>query len=543
MRIQQIKLTNFKRFTNLTIAGVPKTAKLVVLAGPNGIGKSSLFDGLHAWHQHAASGQGANWDNSYHVKHPDNSVNGWNRCVDVQFHDLEKKHIAKNAIYVRTAYRNQPDFEIRRLERKGAIVDEVRFHTLVDNDASVGANYERLVAQGVSDLFGGKIRETTFGQYYDAKIAEVGAIMTRMFPGLVLSDLGDPLAKGTFFFDKGVAKKFRYKNLSGGEKAAFDLILDLAVKRRDFDDTVFCIDEPEAHMGTRLQGTLLQELYDLLPENSQLWVATHSIGMMRKARDLQARSPDEIVFIDFDGHDFDQPHTLTPVKPTRAFWERVLSVALDDLAELVAPSDIVVCEGQAVGGRNAQHDAHCYETIFADEFPDTRFLSGGNCHDVESDRLALLQAIQALVRGCRVTRLRDRDELSSDEVDAKRRSGIRVLSRRNLECYLFDDDILAALCRAEGKPEAVNLVLAAKAERLADLALRESATDDLKKVAPLVYQDIRKILKLQGRGSDARAFMRSTLAPLVKPGMAVYDDLKRDVFGATTVANTVDSAA
>ena len=230
MKIKQIKLNNFKRFTNLTIANIPPDARLIVLAGPNGIGKSSLFDGLSAWHRHTASAEGANWDVSYHVKHSGGAVSDWSRCVDVQFHDHEGR-INKKAVYVRTAYRNQPDFEIRRLERKGAIVDEVRFNTLVENDAGVGANYERLVAQGITDLFGGKIRETTFGQYYDAKITEVGAIMTRMFPELALSDLGDPLAKGTFFFDKGAVKKFRYKNLSGGEKAAFDLVLDLAVKK------------------------------------------------------------------------------------------------------------------------------------------------------------------------------------------------------------------------------------------------------------------------------------------------------------------------
>jgi hypothetical protein len=37
--------------------------------------------------------------------------------------------------------------------------------------------------------------------------------------------------------------------LSGGEKAAFDLLLDLVIKRREFNDTVFFIDEPEAHMS------------------------------------------------------------------------------------------------------------------------------------------------------------------------------------------------------------------------------------------------------------------------------------------------------
>ena len=50
MRIKRIHLENFKRFTDLTIEGIPETAKLVVLIGPNGCGKSSLFDSFKTWH-------------------------------------------------------------------------------------------------------------------------------------------------------------------------------------------------------------------------------------------------------------------------------------------------------------------------------------------------------------------------------------------------------------------------------------------------------------------------------------------------------------
>ena len=49
MKIKSLKLKNFKRFTDLIIEGLPETAKLVVMIGPNGCGKSSVFDALNCY--------------------------------------------------------------------------------------------------------------------------------------------------------------------------------------------------------------------------------------------------------------------------------------------------------------------------------------------------------------------------------------------------------------------------------------------------------------------------------------------------------------
>ena len=51
MKIREVKLNKFKRFTDLTITDIPDTAKLVVLVGPNGCGKTSVFEGLNHWYK------------------------------------------------------------------------------------------------------------------------------------------------------------------------------------------------------------------------------------------------------------------------------------------------------------------------------------------------------------------------------------------------------------------------------------------------------------------------------------------------------------
>ena len=92
---------------------------------------------------------------------------------------------------------------------------------------------------------------------------EIQDAIRRLFTDVVLNDL-DILPKMEskgLTFDKGTSENLPYGNLSGGEKAAFDLLLDIFVKKVEYDDTVFCIDEPEAHMNPRLQGRLLEELW------------------------------------------------------------------------------------------------------------------------------------------------------------------------------------------------------------------------------------------------------------------------------------------
>lgn len=49
MKLKEIHLKKFKRFTDLTITAIPSSARLVVLVGPNGCGKSSVFDAFKVW--------------------------------------------------------------------------------------------------------------------------------------------------------------------------------------------------------------------------------------------------------------------------------------------------------------------------------------------------------------------------------------------------------------------------------------------------------------------------------------------------------------
>jgi predicted ATP-dependent endonuclease of OLD family len=272
MHVKSIRLRGFRRFHDLTIAEIPATARLVVMAGPNGSGKSSILDGFTLWHAyHGAPGAGL--DLSYHARQGDQRLTSF-EDVQIEFYEPvgADSDEQKKRFYVRSAYRNESDFTTAGLSNMGRAIDGRRVSRMLDSDARVNENYQRIVSKSFSDIFSGKFRDVNAGVLEDRYIGQLRDSMQRVFPDLVLSGVGNPLSNGSFYFTKGKVQDFHYKLLSGGEKAAFDLLLDFIVKSHEYDDTVYCVDEPELHMNPRLQADLVGEMLTILPDNSQLWV-------------------------------------------------------------------------------------------------------------------------------------------------------------------------------------------------------------------------------------------------------------------------------
>ncbi len=71
----------------------------------------------------------------------------------------------------------------------------------------------------------------------------------------------------------------------------------------------------------------------------------------------------------------------------------------------------------------------------------------------------------------------------------------------------------------------------AKAEALAASATRSNPSNDVKSAAGDIYVYAKRHLQLTGCGNDQMAFARNVLAPLIKPTMAVYRELRKDIFG------------
>ena len=540
MRLEKIKIQDFKRFANLEIINIPQTAKLILLTGPNGSGKTSLFEAFNYWMKLSAR-QDYSYDKDYYWRFKDlaqmpgdgNIIQRTWDNINPSFYGVvddirHNQEACRKTFYIRSAYRHSPDFTSEGLHRLDDILnDSGRASMLMLPESRVQDNYQRLVGISLESLYDKNQRDKTVGQISDELIGEVQQAMLRVFDGLVLEGPGNPLEGGTFRFTKGVVSNFHYKNLSGGEKAAFDLLLDFIIKRKKFDDTIFCIDEPELHMHTRLQAKLLEVIFSLIPNNCQLWLATHSIGMARKAAELYAANPGQVAFIDFHDQDFDQSVQLKPIQPGREFWKQMFHTALDDLAELVVPKYVVFCEGKRIGcgGRKPSFDVAVYKTIFGSQFPSVEFIPLGGTNEVQSDGDTFSLLLSKLAPGIKCWKIFDRDDRHDDEIQQLQTGGIQVLQRRDLESYLWDDEILKALCDLYGQPEKLSELLAEKQQALTVGAEQGKPADDIKAASGRLYNKCKQALGLTQCGNDAEAFARLTLAPLVKPGTSVYQAL------------------
>ena len=209
----------------------------------------------------------------------------------------------------------------------------------------------------------------------------------------------------------------------------------------------------------------------------------------------------------------------------------MLSIALDDLSERVAPETVVVCEGSSVGNRRKDFDATIYDRILGTHTPSVVFVSGGSSSQVEGTGNSIRGILASVLPKSNVIVLVDRDSKSPEEVQDFEANGGIVLQERHLESYLFADDVIETLVKEAQKPDLLSSALQVKNDALMASVGRGNPNDDLKSAAGEIYNGLKRLLELQRPGDNTETFMRDTLAPLVVPGTATYEQLKSATVG------------
>lgn len=519
MRIKEIQVKNFKRFDDLTIRGIGN-AKLVILVGANGSGKSSLLEACNTWHKQRKY---SIFEDTYHLKDRTNK----HHHIQIDFNKGLDGLDTNKIMHFRSAYRNEADFTIQNFQRLGKPNEHLELRRMIDNDVSISKNFQRLVGMSLEELFGNTSPDIKAKEVREKLIGKIQKSMKNIFEDLYLNGLKNPFEDGTFFFKKGKVDSFHYKNLSAGEKSAFDLLLDLVLKIEYFDDSVIFIDEPETHMHTTLQAKLMEEIYNLIPEQNQLWIATHSLGILQKAKELIANQKGDIAILDFSNMDFDEPTILEPTRLDRVIWERFLSLTIGEISNFIAPEAIVFCEGSLEGKKRWNFDASIYNKIFQKKYPNVTFISGGNCEDLLKDNHSGFLLLKELLENTKIFKLLDLDLQSDEEVRENEKKGLIILKRRHLETYLLDEEILRKFCEDKQLPDIDNIL--AQCEQY-----KRECQDNPKDAKGKIYNLLKTELIKAGQepkiGSNQDAFLSTCLYAYVTEDTQIYKELESVIF-------------
>ena len=432
MRIASLTLKNFKRFTDLEIGNLSEHAKLVLLVGSNGSGKSSVFDAFNflSPERNHSRGEVAAYDRKDKDKpfRIEAQMHGGGTITSVSGNRTSNLGNAPR-FFGRSSLRVVP--EIQRVSNAAAQIEQnidlPQFFTHEDRRffADV-AQFTSQIDKALRDpTFEGRQADTV--AIFRSHIAPFNDSLCRIFgesPATTIQiknfDNSDPQQAIQLYFTKG-GSTIPFDILSHGEKQIVILLMNFAVRRERYDDAIFFIDEMDLHLNTALQRNVLREIVEhWIPDGAQLWTATHALGFIEYADESE-----HAVIIDFDDLDFDLPHRLVPA-PRRHLDVFEIAVPRDSLSRLFSGRKVIACEGKD----NALYNAACDDNS-------RLFIPAGNAEQV----FGMVKANPNLWG------IRDRDFLLQTEIDQLRLlfPQYRVLPFYSIENLLFHPDNIASL--------------------------------------------------------------------------------------------------
>lgn len=533
MKVKKLRLKNgYKRFHDLTIDLGEQPKKIVVLVGPNGCGKSSVLDGM-LFHSsaHVKIGNTPARDNDYHSLNRMPNYNYQNVELELDQGIYTEVYAAKAKIgkastifSFRSPYRYNSKLKVTQTQAvEGIELNKYGASTASDLDGKMEENYRRLYIKYNRYL---NEKDCTPSQAKAHIIGQLNSSLKECLD-LEISSIGSvEESKGSLYFRKpDHPTEFDFNVLSSGEKEVVDIVLDLFLRKEEYSDTIFLLDEPELHINTSIQRNLMNEIDKLIPDTCQLWIATHSIGFLRTIQE-ELKEKTQIIHFKSDQRLASNAYTMTPIVPTTAAWRELFEIALDDITKLVCPRRLIYCEGRdrpSSSGDERGLDARVLNNIFSTKYQDTLFISSGGSTELEQRSDIAIAILGKVLPDLEVLLLKDRDMASGklttqndrDQYLANNEDHHRVLKRWEIENYLYDKEVLKAYCDKN------------------NLNFEEQNYDDF--VKDIVNQNLKdstgRIKNFCGiKTSINSEQFKVNLSACVMNTMDVYSELESDIF-------------
>jgi energy-coupling factor transporter ATP-binding protein EcfA2 len=158
MKIKRVRLKDFKRFDDLTIELGDSSARIVALVGPNGCGKSSVFD---AFEERQKDYEGANANETVEffakfmfARDPSGRMTSYQRSDAIQITtDGATQDFTKKSFHLRSPYRFTPKLNVSSITAQPNILDDTNRPTSsIAIDSRLEQNYQRMLGTAYDEF-------------------------------------------------------------------------------------------------------------------------------------------------------------------------------------------------------------------------------------------------------------------------------------------------------------------------------------------------------------------------------------------------------
>ncbi len=288
MKIKNLYIENEKRLKNLNInfENDEKILDVVVLAGVNGTGKTTVLEVIYDYFENFQNDK-----NKINIEldlEEENYINQNNISKETYLNNLIKDSIKKEktpkVIYVPAEINFQKvKFNLLALYKK-------RFLNKIDS--YIIADIPFYIQMRIINT-ANKESEKKLGNVRDEIIAEINGIFDILDMDTRLIGMSTETTEILPIFTNLSGDKFDINELSSGEKQLF--LRTLAIKMLNPENSIILIDEPELSLHPKWQQRIV-DVYRKIGENNQIIIATHSphiLGSVKKENIMLLDKDDE----------------------------------------------------------------------------------------------------------------------------------------------------------------------------------------------------------------------------------------------------------
>lgn len=271
-----------------------------------------------------------------------------------------------------------------------------------------------------------KNKEETFNEKEPTD--EYGMILEKVFPGYQFYDKKES-SPTDLFIKTPSGDIIPFSDLSSGEKEVFFTLCFF--QRHNVENAIISIDEPEIHLHPSLARQLIRTIQDIKSGN-QIWLATHNSEILDEAgreniwfiKRSQETNLAEVI------HSVDEKESLQALRDFFGYYGYI------GLAK-----KMVFLEGD-----NSSLDRIMFSQLFPQFSRDLKFIPASGCSQLERINSAILSLLESNLGYCEFFLIRDKDYMDDEMATAQKEKGkekIIILNRHEIENYLLNFDIIA----------------------------------------------------------------------------------------------------